>query len=88
MCKERKGEGWVEGRKEVRTPCSFSHSAAQKFCPLPAWKPYNCTLEMPCVPIYNHIENNTYCNTTKFTNLTPDDIKNWLETVNNNVEKC
>jgi hypothetical protein len=55
---------------------------------LPAWQGYNCTLELPCVPIYNHLEHNEYCTIKTFTNLTPDDITNWKEFVGDNKEVC
>ncbi|XP_065842378.1 uncharacterized protein [Oscarella lobularis] len=44
----------------------------------------------PCVPVYNVVENNTYCNhgTSKFIDASDAQVKGWMDSVENNVQKC
>lgn len=41
----------------------------------------------PCVPVYNVVENNTYCH-GKFIDITAEEAEEWLDTVANNTEIC
>ena len=43
--------------------------------------------DMPCVPVYNSIVNNTYCG-GKFIDITEEQEQQWLDTVSDNVQKC
>jgi len=42
----------------------------------------------PCIPIDNHIDHNSYCNTPKFMDATPEEVKEWLSTADDNNQKC
>ena len=42
----------------------------------------------PCVPVYNNITDNIYCNTEQFTDLSADNAKQWMDVLMNNKEKC
>jgi len=48
----------------------------------------NIMNDHPCVPVYNVVENNVYCGGKEFIDASESDIKDWLDTVQNNVQKC
>ena len=49
---------------------------------------FNIFDDHPCVPVYNNITDNTYCNTEHFTDLSTDNAKQWLDVLMNNSEQC
>eukprot|EP00118_Oscarella_pearsei_P002836 m.11847 g.11847 ORF g.11847 m.11847 type:complete len:635 (+) comp23645_c0_seq2:250-2154(+) len=43
----------------------------------------------PCVPVHNVVKDNVYCNQQgKFIDASDSQVKQWMDTVENNVEKC
>ncbi|XP_062523158.1 uncharacterized protein LOC134197826 isoform X2 [Corticium candelabrum] len=49
----------------------------------------NIFKDHPCIPVYNEVENNVYCNADgKFIDATSQDTQKWMDTVKNNTENC
>lgn len=49
----------------------------------------NIFKDHPCVPVYNDVENNVYCNADgEFIDVSSTQIEDWLDIVENNTEKC
>jgi len=42
----------------------------------------------PCIPVYNHIDDNVYCQSKDFMDSTPQQVKDWLSTADGNVQRC
>jgi len=42
----------------------------------------------PCIPVYNNIDQNDFCNCPKFLDATPDQVKEWLSTADGDTQKC
>lgn len=47
----------------------------------------NIMEDHPCVPVYNKVTNNSYCQ-GKFIDASDEDIKKWMDTVENNKNIC
>jgi hypothetical protein len=69
-------------------PNGSDYVNAVKYASLLAYKKYNITLDHPCIPVYNSITNNSYCNTSQFIDASPADWKSWLDIVENNTQVC
>lgn len=49
----------------------------------------NIFKDHPCIPAYNLVEDNEYCNTTEtFIDATSQEIDQWMSTVHDNLEIC
>lgn len=83
---DNRGMNWQAS--SCQPPNGSDYTFAQAFMNLPAWKPYNVTLDHACVPVYNIIENNTYCQVQKNASFTPQDAEQWMDFVTNNIDKC
>eukprot|EP00730_Choanoeca_flexa_P000772 TRINITY_DN10329_c0_g1_i3.p1 TRINITY_DN10329_c0_g1~~TRINITY_DN10329_c0_g1_i3.p1 ORF type:complete len:562 (+),score=121.97 TRINITY_DN10329_c0_g1_i3:178-1863(+) len=83
---DNRGMNWQA--KSCNNATGDDYLTAEKYRRLPAWQPYNITLDHNCVPVYNTFVDNTCCHCQSITDFTAEQLAEWMSSASNNVEVC